>query len=237
MLRGARGRRSTCGVALSVALTLIAMGSAMAQSEKRVALVIGNANYNAVAKLSNPTSDSQAVAGLLKRSGFDVVEVRNDLSNRELRRTVNNFSESIRGADVAVVYFAGHGIEVDGTNYLIPVDAELKRDIDVEDEALSLDRVLKILEPVRKLRVVILDACRDNPFAPTMKRSIGTRSVGRGLARVEPAPNTLIAFAAKAGSTADDGEETTALSLQHWSATLASQGWTCASLSVACAMM
>ncbi len=184
------------------ALTL----TTFAQAEKRVALVIGNGNYKAVAKLNNPANDAQAVAALLKSSGFDVVEVRHDLSNAALRRAVNNFSDHIRGADIAVVYFAGHGIEVDGTNYLIPVDAELKRDIDVEDEALPLDRVVKILEPVRRLRLVILDACRDNPFAPTMKRTLGTRSIGRGLARVEPSPNTLIAFAAKAGSTADDGD-------------------------------
>src|SRR5213075_2576476 len=109
--------------------------------------------------------------------------------------------------DVAVVYYAGHGIELDGTNYLIPVDATLETDTDVLDETLSLDRVLVAVEPARQLRLVILDACRDNPFAKTMKRTIASRAVGRGLAKVEPAsPNTMIAFAAKAGSTASDGD-------------------------------
>ena len=110
-------------------------------------------------------------------------------------------------ADVAVVYFAGHGMEVDGNNYLVPVDAVLELDVDIYDEALSLERVLVAVEPAKQLRLLILDACRDNPFARSMKRTIASRAVGRGLAKVEPAsPNTLIAFASKAGSTAGDGD-------------------------------
>ncbi len=108
---------------------------------------------------------------------------------------------------MAVIYYAGHGIELDGTNYLIPVDATLETDTDVLDETLSLDRVLFAVEPAKQLRLVILDACRDNPFAKTMKRTVGSRAIGRGLAKVEPSsPNTMIAFAAKAGSTASDGD-------------------------------
>jgi uncharacterized caspase-like protein len=96
---------------------------------------------------------------------------------------------------------------VDGTNYLVPVDAVLERDIDIYDEAFALDRILVAIEPAKQLRLVVLDACRDNPFAKTMKRTIGSRAVGRGLAKVEPnSPNTLIAFASKAGSTASDGD-------------------------------
>ena len=106
------------------------------------------------------------------------------------------------------VYYAGHGIEVDGTNYLIPVDAALQRDTDVYDEAISLDRILQAIEPAKKLRLVILDACRDNPFGQIMKRTLASRSVGRGLAGVEPGEsNTLIAFAAKGGSTALEGDK------------------------------
>jgi uncharacterized caspase-like protein len=98
-------------------------------------------------------------------------------------------------------------MEIDGTNYVIPVDAALERDIDAFDEAIPLDRILAVIEPAKVLRLVILDACRDNPFSKTMKRTIGSRSIGRGLAKVEPnSPNTLIAFAAKAGSTASDGD-------------------------------
>jgi hypothetical protein len=124
-----------------------------------------------------------------------------------MRRALRDFSDTVRDADVAIVYFAGHGIEIDGTNYVIPVDAVLERDIDAFDEAIPLDRILTVIEPAKQLRLVILDACRDNPFNKTMKRSMGSRAIGRGLAKVEPeSPNTLIAFAAKAGSTASDGD-------------------------------
>jgi Caspase domain len=106
-----------------------------------------------------------------------------------------------------VIYYAGHGMEVDGSNYLIPVDAVLERDTDAYDEAIALDRILQAIEPAKKLRLVILDACRDNPFAKNMKRTVAARTLSRGLAGVEPArPNTLIAFAAKGGSTAADGD-------------------------------
>ena len=112
-----------------------------------------------------------------------------------------------RDADIAVVYYAGHGIEVDGANYLIPVDAKLERDTDIYDEAFSLDRILIAIEPAKKLRLVILDACRDNPFSKKMKRTVASRAVGQGLAKVEPtSPNVLIAYSAKAGSTAADGD-------------------------------
>ena len=124
-----------------------------------------------------------------------------------MRRALRDFADRARDADIAVVYYAGHGMEVDGNNYLIPVDAKLERDTDVYDEALSLDRVLVAIEPAKQLRLVILDACRDNPFAKTMKRTLASRAIGRGLAKVEPAsPNTLIAYSAKAGSTALDGD-------------------------------
>src|SRR5262245_60141239 len=124
----------------------------------------------------------------------------------EMRRTIGDFADAARNADIAVVYYAGHGMEVNGINYLIPVDAKLERDFDVEDEAISLDRVLRVLEPAKRLRLVILDACRDNPFVRSMKRTVTTRAVGRGLAPVEPwSTDTLVAYAAKAGSVASDG--------------------------------
>jgi formylglycine-generating enzyme required for sulfatase activity len=108
---------------------------------------------------------------------------------------------------VAVLYYAGHGVEVDQTNYLIPVDARLATDFDIEDETLPLDRVLQAMEPARRLRLVLLDACRENPFLKSMKRTVATRSVGRGLGRVEPAAaNTLIAFATKPNAIAEDGK-------------------------------
>lgn len=177
-----------------------------ARAEKRVALVIGVSNYQQVPRLSNPVHDSEAMGALFRKAGFDIVDDERDLGVAGLRRAIREFSEKSKDADIAVVYFAGHGIEVDGSNYLVPADAKLASDFDADDEAVSLDRVLRALDPVRRLRLVILDACRDNPFAKTMKRTIASRSIGRGLARIEPTtPNTLIAFATKAGDVADDG--------------------------------
>jgi uncharacterized caspase-like protein len=178
-----------------------------ALAEKRVALVIGNSAYKNVSPLRNPANDAAVVAAMFKKAEFDVVDTRLNVSTNEMRRALREFGSAARDADVAVIYYAGHGIELDGNNYLIPVDAVLETDTDVLDETLGLDRVLVAIEPVRQLRLVILDACRDNPFSRTMKRTIGSRSVGRGLAKVEPsAPNTMIAFAAKAGSVATDGD-------------------------------
>jgi uncharacterized caspase-like protein len=178
-----------------------------ALAEKRVALIIGNSSYEKVARLGNPSNDAGLVAETFKAAGFDNVDLRRDLKVNDMRRALRDFVDQSRDADVAVVYYAGHGIEVDGVNYLIPVDAVLDRDIDIYDEALSLDRVLVSLEPAKKLRLVILDACRDNPFTRSMKRTIAARAIGRGLAKVEPTnPNTVIAFASKAGSTASDGD-------------------------------
>ena len=181
--------------------------AADAFAEKRVALVIGNSAYEKVAKLTNPANDAGLIANTFKSSGFDTVDLRRDLRVGDMRRALRDFVDKSRDADVAVIYYAGHGLEVDGTNYLVPVDAVLERDIDIYDEALSLDRVLVSVEPARQLRLVILDACRDNPFVRSMKRTVASRSVGRGLAKIEPNnPNTLIAFASKAGSTASDGD-------------------------------
>ncbi|MGJ4925931.1 caspase family protein [Bradyrhizobium sp. HKCCYLS2038] len=178
-----------------------------ARAEKRIALIIGNSSYQHVPRLANPISDATAVADTLKRAGFDSVDLRRDLTISDMRRVLRDFSNNSRDAHVAVLYFAGHGIEVDGTNYLIPTDATLEQDSDVYDETISLDRGLAAIEPAKQLRLVILDACRDNPFARSMKRTVASRAVGRGLAKVEPAsPNTLIAFASKAGSTASDGD-------------------------------
>jgi uncharacterized caspase-like protein len=190
-----------------LAAVVLAASSISAYAEKRVALVIGNSSYKNVARLKNPANDATAVVGMFKKAGFDYVDTRLDLSAIEMRKTLREFGAKTRDADVAVIYYAGHGIELDGSNYLIPIDATLETDTDVYDETFPLDRVLVAIEPAKQLRLVILDACRDNPFAKAMKRTIGTRAVGRGLAKVEPSsPNTMIAFAAKAGSTASDGD-------------------------------
>jgi uncharacterized caspase-like protein len=175
-------------------------------AEKRVALVIGNSAYQRVPKLANPVNDAAAMGKVFKAAGFQVVDVRWDLDSNGMRRAIRDFSLVSRDADTAVVFFAGHGLELNGINYLVPTDAKLEWDLDVEDEAIPLDRVLKMVEQARRLRLVILDACRDNPFLGSMKRSATTRSIGRGLARVETATSdTLVAFAARAGATAEDG--------------------------------
>lgn len=199
------GSQKLCRWALAAAAFLLVSEPAFA--EKRVALVLGNSNYQNVAPLANPVNDSARIAATLKDAGFDVVDSRRDLSAADTRRALRDFADRSRDADIAVVYYAGHGIEVDGGNYLIPVDARLERDTDVYDEALSLDRILVAIEPAKKLRLVILDACRDNPFSRTMKRTVASRAIGQGLAKVEPtSPNVLIAYSAKAGSTAADGD-------------------------------
>jgi uncharacterized caspase-like protein len=177
-----------------------------AQADKRVALVVGISNYREAPRLANPVRDADAVTALFRKAGFDIVDSERDLGIADLRRAVREFSGRSRDADIAVIYYAGHGMEVDGTNYLVPADAKLSNDFDVEDEAMSLDRVLRALDPVKRLRLVILDACRDNPFSRTMKRTVASRSIGRGLAKIEPTmSNTLVAFAAKAGAVAEDG--------------------------------
>jgi uncharacterized caspase-like protein len=207
-------------VAATASMLLLGCSAFPAHAEKRVALVIGNSAYQNAAKLPNPTRDAQAIADLFTRAGFDVVQARNDLGNLEFKRAVREFTEVARGADIAVMFYAGHGIEVGGTNYLVPVDALLAKDYDAEDEAVPLDRLVRALEPARRLRLVILDACRDNPFVRRMQRTVAMRAMSTGLAKVEPTtPNTLIAFAARAGSTADDGDGTnspfTAALLKH----------------------
>ena len=185
---------------------LICFSADPALADKRVALVIGMSKYQAVPQLTNPARDADAMTALFKKAGFQTRSER-DLGISDLRRVIREFSEASRDADIAVVYYAGHGIEVDGTNYLIPTDAKLLSDFDIEDETVSLDRVLKALDPVKRLKLVILDACRDNPFASSMKRSVANRSIGRGLAKVEPSmSDTLIAFAARAGAVASDGD-------------------------------
>src|SRR3979490_2810452 len=197
--------RALLGTAFTLLLLLLACQSALA--DKRVALVIGNSAYKSVPRLQNPRNDAAAVVGMFQRAGFDIVDSKLDLGVNDMRRALREFGAKARDADVAVIYYAGHGIELDGNNYLIPVDATLETDTDVLDETFPLDRVLFAVEPAKRLRLVILDACRDNPFAKKMKRTVGSRAIGRGLAKVEPSsPNTVIAFAAKAGATAADGD-------------------------------
>ena len=179
------------------ALFCLCFGDAEA---KRVALIIGNAAYR-VGPLANPVNDATAVAEAFIKLGFEKVVLKTDLTGNDLRSELRDFSSDAAGADVAVVYYAGHGTEIGGQNYLIPIDAQLARASDVAFEAVALSDVLAGLEGARNLRLIILDACRNNFFP----MAGGTRSVHRGLARIEPENNSLVAYAAKEGTTAEDG--------------------------------
>jgi len=179
-------------------------GSASAATQTRVALIVGNGAYKGVPVLSNPTNDATAVAGAFLRLGFSVRLV-SDATYDDMRRALLEFSQKARDSEMAIVFFAGHGIELGGENWLIPIDAELKSDLDTEQEAISLRSVMLMVSAASKLGVVMLDACRNNPFINKVKRSVATRSVSRGLSRVEPMNNVLVAYAAKDGTTASDG--------------------------------
>lgn len=181
---------------------------AAAWAEKRVALVVGNAAYQTVPQLPNPSRDASAVARMFRDAGFDTVETQLNVGNLDFKRAIRRFESISDQADIAVVYYAGHGLEIGGINYMIPVDARLASDRDAEDEAIPLERLVSSADGAKRLRLIILDACRDNPFVNTMRRERKTanRAVVAGLGKVEPtSTDTLIAYAAKAGSTADDG--------------------------------
>src|SRR5262245_23931431 len=201
-----RDMRLTIGLLAAVCCLLGGLDAAAAQTGKRVALVIGNARYEHIPPLPNVPNDAKVMAALFEAARFDSVVVLHDQRVAELRRERLDFAERAAGADMAVVFYAGHGIEVDRVNYLIPVDARLNSDLAVKDETVSLDRLLELMEPARRLRVVILDACRENPFVKSMRLTAATRSVTRGLGRVEAGgANTLIAFATEPNAVAEDG--------------------------------
>lgn len=177
----------------------------LAKGPRRVALVIGNSKYEYSSPLANPSNDARAVAAALKRLGFTDVIEQYDLTRDKMGRSLRDFGDRAEGAEWAVVFFAGHGLEVNGTSYLIPIDAELKRETHVSDEAISLSQIQAKVDAATKLGLVILDSCRNNPFLARMVRSTATRSLTRGLSPVEPEGNVLVAYAAKHGTTAEDG--------------------------------
>jgi len=175
--------------------------------QRRVALVIGNAAYKHASSLQNPERDAVAIAAALRMNGFASVRLETNLSRDRTIAVLREFARAADTADWAVVYYSGHGLERQGINYMVPVDAELKFDRDIGLEAIDLDKVMNAVEGARKLKLVILDACRDNPFVSRMKSTSGSvRSVGRGLAQVEPDAGTLIVYAAKHGQVAMDGD-------------------------------
>ena len=179
--------------------------SSPVSAAKRVALVIGNSDYLHATALANPLNDASGVSEALVRLGFAVSTLSN-ASKQAMEQGLQAFSVTALNAEIATVFYAGHGIEVDRQNYLVPVDAKLERDVDIQFETVPLELVLSALEDASGLRLVILDACRQNPFVSNMRRAGSTRTIGRGLARVEPTGETLVAYAAKEGTVAADGD-------------------------------
>ena len=179
-----------------------------AAAEKRVALVVGNSTYKEVSPLPNPVNDANDIAAALKASGFDVV-LGIDVDKRDFDSRIRSFTQLLETADVAVLFYAGHGMQVGGRNYLIPVDAKLQSERELDFDAVSLDFILKQMELGRadKTNIVFLDACRDNPFSGNLARSMGTRSasIGKGLAQAETGVGTFIAYSTQPGNVAVDG--------------------------------
>ncbi len=188
-----------------VVVGLTASGVA-ASAEKRVALVVGNSSYTSTSPLRTPVNDAIDVASALDRLGFDVIR-GTDLDYAGMREKVKLFSERLFGADVGLFYYGGHGIQVSGKNYLVPIDAKLNATSDLDFVAMDLDLVLRNMERETPTNIVFLDACRDNPLVANLAKSMGTRSsaIARGLARVESGVGTLIAFATQPGNVALDG--------------------------------
>ena len=177
------------------------------QFARRVALVIGNSDYKFANKLPNPVNDAADIAAILKRLKFDVVEGKN-LDRRGMDDVIRQFGRKLEGADLAAFFYAGHGLQVGGKNYLVPIDAKLERPADLALDAVEVSIVLDQMEAERRVNLIFLDACRDNPLARSLARSLGTRSttVGQGLASIQSAVGTLIAYATQPNNVALDGD-------------------------------
>src|SRR5437660_2624370 len=192
--------------AMTAAAFLVSTDAALA--DKRVAFVVGNGAYKNVAPLPNPAVDAKSMAKVLRNVGFEVVEGTN-LTRDKMTEKLLDFGKKAEGADVAVFFYAGHGIAVNGTNYLLPVDADLKSEMDVKlGAAINVDLTLEQTMGDAKVKLVFLDACRDNPFAAKIRSAKATRSVSvdTGLAEMKSGSGTLLAFATGPGQTALDGE-------------------------------
>ena len=172
-----------------------------------VALVIGNSSYANTPALANPANDAGDIAASLKKLGFDVI-AETDLSKRAMDDAFRRFARAMDGADAALFYYAGHGMQYQGVNYLMPVDAKLRHETDLPYEMAKVDDILADMARVKGVRIVILDACRDNPLESNLKRSVSTTRgipVTRGLARITRTQGLLVAYATQPGQVAEDG--------------------------------
>ena len=194
--------RQTARERLAVLTSQAASGAGGA---RRVALIIGNGAYKNVPALDNPPRDAALVASALRDVGFQTVTLNKDLSRDKFFEALHAFAVEAEKADWAVVYYAGHGLEIGGVNYLVPVDARLAVDRDAETQMVALEQMIAAVGGARKLRLVILDACRDNPFEKNMQRTIALKLVDKGFSNIEPGAGFMVVYAAKHGETALDG--------------------------------
>jgi len=173
----------------------------------RVALVIGNSDYTHASDLKNPKADAHDMAAALERLGFKVI-AGYDLDRPGMNRIIRRFADALVGASTGLLFYAGHGIQVGGQNYLVPVDAKLEDATGLDFELIRLETVQRAMETAAKANVIFLDACRDNPLARNLARSLGTRSVpvGQGLAPIEAGVGTLISYSTQPGNVALDGD-------------------------------
>jgi len=170
-------------------------------NEKRLALIVGNADYQFGGILSNPENDARSMSIALKSIGFDVMEYTNS-NQKEMKKAVDEFGEKLKLYEVGLFFYAGHGIQVKGSNYLVPVDANLNSENDVEYDCVNAERILAKMEDAgSKVNIVVLDACRNNPFERSWTRS----TQGKGLAFMNAPSGSLIAYATSPGTTASDG--------------------------------
>ena len=181
-------------------------GPSMPAGPRKVALIVGNGAYKNVAPLDNPQRDAKLIASTFRDLGFATVTLAPDLTRDKFFAALHEFGLEAERADWAVVYYAGHGMEIGGVNYLIPVDARLAADSDAETQAVALEQVIGAVAGARKLRLVMLDACRDNPFEKSMRRTIALKLVNRGFSNIEPEAGFMVVYAAKHGETALDGD-------------------------------
>lgn len=172
-------------------------------SGRRMALVIGNSNYTHGGSLSNPTNDAESLTGTLQSLGFEVKKYK-DLSQSGMKKAIDDFGKSIKGTDVSLFFYAGHGVQVNGNNYLIPIDADINSERDVEYTCVHAGRILAKMESAGcKTNIIILDACRDNPFKRSWSRSVSGNS--GGLAFMDAPSGSMIAYSTSPGKTAADG--------------------------------
>ena len=193
-------------VVIALLLLTVLPATAWAQAEKRVALVIGNSAYQHTSKLTNPFNDAADVAAELKKLGFRVIDGF-DLEKAAFDRKVRDFATALKGADAGVFFYAGHGLQAGGHNYLVPIDAKAESEEALDFEMLRIDVVHRAMERSTKTNILFLDACRDNPLARNLARAMGTRStqIGKGLATIESGVGTLISFSTHPGAVALDG--------------------------------